>query len=398
MSLYAQHGYGKVDYIDEGLDRGFFNGVILSPKDEKQDNLAKYISKLKTRFGKSVTVLIDPQFYVGGFRPQKVGHLEDYDYFVKSLNRDSFPAEKIREYAKDVVDFQLTSGTDRVMSPAIIMSNFEDYVSQTTIQLGQASAERIAERKAKNPLLISLVFDEQALRDDDAVDEFLNVLTTLKSKGFYMIMNPRHSGYPAPCDENALANLMYMVYVLSRVNQYEVVCGYSDLVGIPLHAAGADATATGWASNLRQFSIGRFQPNSGRQRRPKPRYTSQPLISSIRVEAELTAIADRKRLKTVLSGTDYDVVLDPSPADGIWQSRASYLHHWQVLNRLISKVSAEKDVSKRLAVAISLIQDAIKLYAEFEGRNPIRFKEVSSRTNLGAWLNAMNQFKKKAKL
>jgi len=64
MYVYAQHGYGKGNMIEEGLREGHIKGVILSPRHETPDNIEQYIADLRDEFGNEVTILFDPQFYV----------------------------------------------------------------------------------------------------------------------------------------------------------------------------------------------------------------------------------------------------------------------------------------------------------------------------------------------
>ena len=70
--------------------------------------------------------------------------------------------------------------------------------------------------------------------------------------------------YPGAYDEDALLNLTYLTYVLSKVNDFEVVHGYADTHAPILSMAGAMHTGTGWFSNLRQFSFKPFQDSAGR--------------------------------------------------------------------------------------------------------------------------------------
>lgn len=303
MSLYAQHGYAKSNYLELALTSGHIKGVVLGPRDLNPKKMAKYVGKLKSRFGENATVLFDPQFYSVRMGPHR-RNLHKYDYHPKtSLNQSSFSPENIRKYAGAVIDFQASMRIDRIMSPAVKISDFKDFWSDTTLKLAQSSIDHIAQQGIREPLLVSIVFDEQALKNENAVDEFLDKISLLKTKGFYLIMNSAREErtYPALCDGDALASLLYCVYVLSRLNGKEVVCGYSDFVGIPLHAVGTSATATGWYTNLRQFSPHLFEKGKG-GRSPEPRYTSRPLISSIRVTAELSRISKVGELESVLSG------------------------------------------------------------------------------------------------
>lgn len=392
MSLYAQHGYRKSDYMEQALINGHIKGVILSPRDLAQDKMAKYVERLKSSSGADATILFDPQFYsvrMGSLRR----NLRNYDYYPKTaIGQSSFSQGDVQKYSSEIVDCQMKMKVDKILSPAIKISDFGDFWSDTTLKLAQSTIDCTAQQDLKKPLLISIIFDEQALKNENAVNEFLDKISLLKAAGFYIVMNPAREGatYPAPCDSDALAKLLYFVYVLSNVNGKEVACGYSDFVGIPLHAVGATATATGWFAKQRQFSPRIFEKQGGRGG-PEPRYSSRPLISSIRFTAELTRIAEIQELKSVLSGTNYDRPLEAGLSSVAWKGKNEYLHHWDVLSQMISMASSGKDVHENLLVVERLITYALSIYGKFGNR--VEFREASSKANLSAWQNSIARFR-----
>jgi hypothetical protein len=87
------------------------------------------------------------------------------------------------------------------------------------------------------------------------------------------------------------------------VNSFLVINGFSDLLTPFLGAAGAEAGATGWWSNLRTFSLERFSPAAGGGRTPTERYLSCALLNRI-TYYELDIL--RRRVRSVLNmlGTD----------------------------------------------------------------------------------------------
>jgi hypothetical protein len=95
---------------------------------------------------------------------------------------------------------------------------------------------------------------------------------------------------------------MFLNHVLS-VKGFLVINGFSDLLTPFLGAAGAEAGATGWWSNLRTFSLERFSPATGGGRTPTERYLSCALLNRI-TYYELDIL--RRRVRSVLNrlGTD----------------------------------------------------------------------------------------------
>jgi hypothetical protein len=65
------------------------------------------------------------------------------------------------------------------------------------------------------------------------------------------------------------------------LNGFNTINGYSDVLTPFLGAAGGEAGATGWWSNLRVFSLDRFSPPIGGGRQPIERYLSCALLSPL---------------------------------------------------------------------------------------------------------------------
>jgi len=82
-------------------------------------------------------------------------------------------------------------------------------------------------------------------------------------------------------DAGVIAGWMLLNYVLSQ-NGLRVVNGFTDILTPFLTSAGGSACATGWWSNLRLFSMGRYvRQAGGGGRPPKIRYLSKSLMSRI---------------------------------------------------------------------------------------------------------------------
>ncbi len=392
MGIYAQHGYGKSDYIEEGLKKGHIRGVVLSPRDEEPATLVAFADSLRKKHGDKVEILMDPQFYVTTISAGREGNLPSYPYYAQALTRGTFTPANVQDFARKAIAFQTGKlRAAKIVAPSVSFTDFNDPWSQIAISLGQASIDDMRTRKRKEPLLLSLVFDELALRNKTALDEFLDAISTLETRGFYVVVKPADPDYPSSYEEETLANLLYLCYMLAEVNEFDVVCGYSDLVGILLHAVGATATATGWFTNLRQFSFKRFQPSEG-GRQPRDRYTSYKLANSITVSPELQAIFMVGRISQVLSGTAYDGIFKKAPSSVTWTRRDSCLHHWTVLSQLANLVSKGKTTKDNLDSLEGHVRDAITEYDTLNTAG-VKFEAKSSKRNLVLWQKAIRRFR-----
>jgi len=398
MNIYAQHGYAKTDKIEVGLREGLLSGVILSPRDEHPDRMEAYINDLRDEFGDQVTILFDPQFYATTVLSARDRYLPEYQYYQPSLTRKRFSsASDVHQYANDTLTYQAGLGLERIISPSTLFEDFRDPWSQIAILMAEESIAAHNGLTDAPPLLLSLVMDENALRNIDALNEFLDIISILDVAGFYLIVRRNDPKYPAHFDERSLGNLIYFVYVLAEVNNFEVVCGYTDLVGLILQAVGAHATGSGWYNTLRQFSFRRFEPQTG-GRPPLDRYTSGPLLNSILVVPELETIYDIGQIPLVLSDTSYGHVMDSgSPSDSPWPLSTACLHHWEVLARLSSQVTSRKSVVENLTDLEYKIQQARVVYGILE-KGGVVFGSSTGPRDLVYWERAIESFRTDARI
>jgi len=276
------------------------------------------------------------------------------------------------------------------LSPAVLLEDFRDPWSQITLSLAREAMAIHAQLGNAPPLLLSLVIGETALRSKEALREFLDIISLWDVAGIYLIVHFNDPTYPAFVEETTLANLMYFVYVMARVNGYEVVYGYSDVMSCLLHAVGAHATATGWFHSLRQFSIRRFQPTTG-GRQPRPRYLSGPLLSSVLVVPELSAIYEVGRIEEVLSSTRYDSVMATgNPANAPWPRHKSCLHRWEVLGHLAAEFSLQESTKGNLELLKKKIRSAQAIYSLLTESNVV-FESPVGR-DLRQWSDAVRSF------
>jgi hypothetical protein len=389
--ILAQVGWGRDEYVEAGASDGSLAGAILSPRDEEPTALAAYAKSLRSLFSRRALVLVDPQFYVTTIPNARDGKLPLYPYYVPSLTRSSFDPTGVRDYAKKTIDFQATLDLDRWVSPTVLFNGFRDPWSQIALSLGQSSIEVWKSKGKAKPLLVSLVVDEQALRDRTSLDEYLDAISTFDVEGFYVVVRRNDPNYPAAFEEDALVNLMYLTYVLGDRNSFEVIHGYTDLVGALLLAVGAKATASGWYSNLRQFSLNRFLPAKG-GRPPRDRYTSRQLMNSIFVNPELYQIDEAGKVQEVLSGTGYDSVMSSGPLNAPWPRKTSCLHHWKVLSTIRAAVTTGKKVDDRLTALEGLMKVAQATYTDLSSAG-VNFEPMTGPREISMWQRAVKRFR-----
>lgn len=389
MALYAQHGYGKGNKIDLAISSNDISGVILSPKSESPDNVLEYSQELFRKYPMA-KIYFDPQFYICGLQGDvSAGKLLQYPYYVNGLTRAnlSVPAN-LHRYTQSVIDFQNSLPVSGVLSPSICFDDFSGRESQTVITLAY---EAIGMTDAANNLFISLSINESAFRNKDSMEDFLNVISLLDVKGFYVIIERASNIEKATTiDINVLSNIMKFVYTLSEINGFEVIMGYSDLISIPISAVGKLHFACGWYNNLKMFAESNFRPSSG-GRRPRKRYTSGVLLNSILLIPEFATL-NRMGLSTrIMSESPFNNIIYPSLTDTAWTDEVSCIHNWHVINKILKEIEQLTTVGEKLDLVTSKIMVAMNNYRLINERIPLDTK--SNGSHLSGWIAAISNFR-----
>jgi hypothetical protein len=90
-----------------------------------------------------------------------------------------------------------------------------------------------------------------------------------------------------------LERALYLVYVLSQLNEYEVWVGYAGLAGFVFRAVGAQAFGAGWWQKTNWWSPSHWTAGGG-GRQPRPRIHVESLVGSLLIDAELQLVARQR--------------------------------------------------------------------------------------------------------
>ena len=386
MSILAQHGYGKSDKIEQGIEDGSIQGVIVSPRDERPKNLAALLANIPNDLER----LADPQFYAGTVVNPRVGKLPEYPHYRANLTPASFDPVAIRDIVQETLAWQDNLDVSAVVSPTVLIDAHTSRWAQIAMMLAQ---ETINQHQPNKPLLISLVIAEEALQEIQLVDGWLNEITQMDVDGFYLVIRRLSETYRQQYEPGILTSLLRVCYSLAEINEYRVFVGYSDMVSLLLHAVGVTGTGAGWFSGLRQFGLRRFQQVTGGSQ-PRSRYTSRPLLNSIYI-TELDSIYHSGLIADVLSGTGYDgrFKMNTNPENVGWPPRDAALHHWSALHNMVQSVSSTT-ASGRLTSVRSQIVQAIALYSQVGQFLPLQ--PDTNASHLHQWLDALDRFRSDA--
>lgn len=340
MKMLAQHGALCGERIDEGLKRKIIDGVIYSPRDISEANLKTALEKT-VKINPRADRLVDPQLYacfLASRGDSRLGKLtEDYQQYFRVRSRSQLEREQaVNGDLARCLKFQVEIDTTAAIAPNIVIprsfNSIEAVISKSFIRNARAQYSKL---KSKKPLFATLAISRNALTDKQELQEFLNELTMMEDPpdGFYLIVGASGPDSRAEIfDADTIAAWMLINQSLS-VNGYKVINGFSDIMTPFLGAAGAMAGATGWFSNLRTFSMARFEPSGG-GRLPVQRYLSIGLMNRITF-TELDALRDQ--LPEILNKLPMDAIYDQANGSEP-QRNQEVLQSWESIRALSAKL------------------------------------------------------------
>jgi len=402
MKLLAQHGAANGEKARHGLQSGYIDGIIFSPRDITAGKLRDQLATM-TEIDSAADLLFDPQYYAGHnvVSPEpRLGRLdtcEEYGKYFRQRPRRELEGGTtvISRDITDCLGFQKELDLTGLIGPNILISrsfdSIEAVIAKNFIRLTGQVARKL---KPGRPVYATLAISREALMDRKELMDFLTDVTLLGDDppdGFYVLVASRNEDARSDIfNADVIAGWMMVNYTLS-LNGYAVINGYSDILTPLLGVAGAMAGATGWWSNLRTFSLGRFLPAGG-GRLPIQRYLSRLLLNRITF-FELDQL--RGVYPEILNGLDTD---DRYPADqGSEPERADeVLQSWETTKSLSDDL-VHKDVKKSLRLCRKAIQRADAAYDSVEAYN-LRLDPKSNRDHLLAMLEGLRNFAQLAEL
>lgn len=404
MGLLAQCGYGRGQKVDRGIADNIICGAVMSPRDEPRIRICDCVRRWKNDPQMhSAVIIFDPQFYVSSLPNPRDNYLSEHTYYSDNmgLRRTDFTHKRIERIVRDCLQYQHKENFTYIVAPVIAMDSFRDYWSQIAVEFFSSSVAIHNEMPSAPPLFLSIVVSEDAMLSTDAVTDYLDAITSFEVKGFYIVLKRNSISLQSTINPTVLSNFMYFCYVLSVVNEYNVIVGYCDWISFLLESIGVTFTANGWHQNTRQFSNARFTPSTG-GRRPRKRYSSLPLLSNALIVPEMENIYDIGRLNEILSHSPFDSIIQnlnatPAANEPMWADEISCLAHWHSLKTLADKVKSSHSANEPSSAKLRLIQsrkligNAITLYNSLL-QNGVSFEPSTGPDHLNSWMEAIRLF------
>jgi hypothetical protein len=399
MKLFAQHGASEGEKITVGFTQGLLDGVIYSPRDVSHASLMEKLNNLDHVFP-SAERLVDPQYYaifLNGTEEARLGYLlEDYTAYFQPRRRSQLEREsQVEEELKATLTFQKALNVTGIIAPNILIQNsfnsIEAVISKNFIRLAKA---QYAELNDARPLYATLAVSRNALMDKTELLDFINEITLLEDPpdGFYVLVSARNNEARSDIyNADVIAGWMFINHTLA-VNGFKVINGYSDILTPFLGLAGGTAGAFGWWSNLKVFSLDRFNPSAGGGRLPIQRYLSQALLNRI-TYFEFDQL--RKMFPAIVNNLPLDSLYKPK--EGSEPPRnMEVTQSWEAVKALNERFVAS-DQAKALKQCNGSIKQAGMLYEAIKAR-AVRLDLKSNDEHIQPLTDGLRLFEKMAEL
>lgn len=277
MGAYIQQGFGKGTKVSELVAQGLIEGIVLSPFDETPVALARTAADCRQG---GISVLFDPQAFVFSIENARPGRHPAFGLNLPRRAR-TLDAQTVTAYVARVIAINDEIGTTSLLAPSVIQRGFRDGTSGLALQMAATTAAQSGRR-----IYASAILDERCLDDWRSAEDWLDGITGIDDvEGVYLVAS-RYvaNAYPYAFSAARLTNLMRIVHRLAQ-NQIRVIAGYSDIEGLALIAAGADAAATGWSVNRRILLEDRWRQQTGGVPPPTRLFINEYLAPLTEIEA-----------------------------------------------------------------------------------------------------------------
>lgn len=350
--FYIQHGHGKAQRIWNVDARAAIAGVILSPSDESPETLAGTVADCNSR---SLQPLLDPQSYVYGPEPVGIGsHHYEHGLNFESLTWHASPKQVIHCVESVRSANEAVGITETWIAPTVYQHTFDNKWAALALQLARTASEEWGAGRT----IISVAVSAPALNSWSAVQDWLDVVTSIDALGFYVVVDRGASPYPpAGWNVEQLTNLLRLTYNLAALNGYSVIWGYADLEGLIGEAVGATGFASGWHHTLRQFKRGKWVPQVRRGgKQPIPRVYLPEMWASVTIESEAEALFSQGYKAGLLSRPSIRMLERRGFSE--WSLLDCQLQYLRALARTAEHVSNAATTVDRLELVSASLQSA----------------------------------------
>lgn len=348
-------------------------GIVVSPRDERPAAIDRFVGD-NTDAG--LRVLVDPQTYLHAIGEVPLEKHAENEIGIERLSW-GLPAQDVTDHVDRILRFNERIGTTEILSPTCVQL-FNDDWSGLSLSFARTTLDR-----SSFPVHVSMFVREAGFDDWSSAEDWLDEATALDAQGFYVSV-ARERGtdaYPFNFVDSRVGGLLRMVHRL-RMNDYEVLYGYSDIEGLLVAAVGATGIASGWSYKLRAFAESKWQPQDGGSP-PKRRIFIPDLLTPV-LEDELRLMRDAGL------GALIPAAYAPIAAGGAISQPDSQLSFLRGMSQAISDLEQVPEAD-RLDSADCMIRSALDLLRRI--RKDVVVLQPTYVTRLESALSALHHFR-----
>ncbi len=368
MGAYQQMGHQSQNLlIDEALSK--FSGIVASPRDYPEEELATHIATAKYR--RHFDVVFDPQMYVP--RTNR-GQLHTWSYFPSDVDTADLTSELWwRKICDEVAATAIRVKARAVCSPAVIPNVFADAYYSRVLANGAALAKALENEDVRT--LQTIIVNLPDLADYGRTMSIASLASQSVSNEIYLVIVSDIVPRKEFKEPEELKGALRLIAALRDAGM-QVFVAFSSSDMILWKAAGAAHCGSGKFFNLRRFTRSRFDdPADGGGQLPY--WFEESLLAFLRT-SDLQRV-QQANLLSEYSRTSplHDVIMSAIPKQEPWVKSGwlQYLHWF---------ASMESRIEKGQVSVGSLLKTVETNWEALEQlKPPVLMEEV---TNDGAWV------------
>lgn len=396
--IYFQYGARGINLLDRFIRDGIIDGIIWDPRFAGP----KIIKQKQKKIKKNIKSIFDPKFYYYEYETPVLKKLEELSFNPnekitrKYLNNQ----DKMEEYFKGVINYQLEIGTENIMTPSLIIETFDSANSERQLNIFDKFNDYCIKNNINKKKCINLTINENAFNNLNKMNEFIESLDELKNEfsDIYitLIREPEHRN-KLNFNPNNLANILSFIYYLNYIG-FKITMGYTGLEGILYVAVGATNIGTNVSQSLKRLVIDKIgltsKINSQGGAQPKEHYTSLPLLNYLKCDVYLDQIMEHDKEKVfslILSDCSLDSEIISGKKSFDYTLIDTQYQYMEALHKFLNSMSEMTNEAK-----IDYIIEYINIAIE----NTKKYNEIFKVANLpfdhlNEWKEALNTFKSK---
>ena len=331
MKLYLQFGHGMMGLCRELLPNMPGSAVILSPRDLDEKQIERFGKDIEKAGG---TTLLDPQLYAPRCDHHK---LTNHTYWPKGYSTET------TDYKNTVLP-SLKALNDSAQASAFILPGlYCKRVTDIWLNIHDDIVDAATSYSGKK--IGTLCLSAETLRNQEQLDRLLTKTEEWGLDGYYVIA-------AHPEGEYLVDDPVWLTHLLSfcaglKLQNKEVILGYSNHQMLCTACAGIDALASGTWMNVRSFTLDKFfKPDPDEVKRKRTWYYCPQALTEVKPQF-LDIALNNKILMSLAPLPEYNshyaelLFSGALPTNAAYNEPASFKHYLTCLYSQCQMASKE---------------------------------------------------------